>query len=180
MMRTALVLSCGLLILYAAGCDTLNEPGTITLQAKEATFRFEFSADQMETGVEMDVVSENQADLTDELRADGFTPAEVLAARVTGVELIRVQPLSVESLQFLDRATVELRSGSQSVTVASQSTFPASTRADLSVSSGTDVAGFVRQPPFRAVLSLVPDEVVSNAQYVLEVRVRFSIDVEGV
>jgi hypothetical protein len=163
--------------LYAAGCDTLGDPGALQLSYEE-TFEFRVNGSQLQAGQETEVVSQNQVDLSSDLSSDGFTTAEVLSARVTSVEIERIQPLNVD-LRFLSAAAFQLRAGSQTREVASRTGFPSDETADLSAQA-VDVAAFIRAPVFRGVLRLTPAQVSAGDQYRLEVRVRFSVDVEGV
>lgn len=176
-MMRMLVLAAAVGLLIFSGCDTLEEGG-LTLQEKEKTFRFEFSSSQLTAGSPTDIASRNQVDLTEELRSDGFTTAEVVSAQVSSAEMERVQPIGV-SLSFLSQSTLRLTAGERTAEVASGSSFGSGSRANLTVQSGQDVTRFITAPVFRASLRVVPDQVPDNEDFVLTVTVRFRITVEG-
>lgn len=164
------------LLVWAAGCDSL--PANLTLSISNVDLRFTANGSDLSAGSETALQTAGTIDLSDELLDQGFSTSEVLGARVSSarIELVSPAPLELNSLRSV---ALELRAGSDAVTVATASNLPNDDVASMSVVSGVDVARFIRQP-FRAVLRVTPDEVDAGRAYVLEVRVNFSVEVEGV
>jgi hypothetical protein len=164
-----------LLCLSGAGCDALGGPEVVPLRYDHA-FAFRVSGSQLQADQETEVVSQTQFNLAARLKVDGFKAENIVSVRVAAVEIERIQPLTVD-LQFLRAAVLLLRSGDQEVEVASRSSFPADTTAELSPAS-IELGRTTQNPVSRGVLRLTPAQVSVRDQYRLEVRVRFNLEVE--
>ncbi len=176
--RRALALAAAVLLLaYASGCDTLEEPGSLTLPEITKTVRFEIDGSQLQPGQTIEVVSTNPIDLTADLQQNVSSVDEVVSARVTSATLQRVSPQL--DLRNFASAVVVLRGGSQTAQVASAGTFPSAAEASLSTQP-LEVASFVRRPTFQGVLRLTPNEAPGSGTLVVTVTLRFQVSIEGV
>lgn len=162
------------------GCDTLVEGDeTLILQPKNVTFRFEFSSDDLTPGTPIVVQAVQGADLGSALQADGYTKNDVVAARVTAVQLRRVNPLSF-NLGALDGVVLRIQSqGLSSVGIGSLPNPPSTNNASMNLGPTRNVEQYVRQASFNGSLEFVPTALPAD-DYVLEAVVEITIEVEGV
>lgn len=179
--RTAWGLLAGILavLLLASGCDTLDTGSTpITLPPKEVTFRFELSADDLAAGQTATIPSLTTQDITELLRQDGFTKAEIISAGVRQATLRRVQPLNVD-LGFLQEVALQVTAeGLPAVTVAA-ATNPSGNRVELTADADQEIGAYLARPAFGTALRLTPEQV-PDEQFVFEVTLTLRVQVEGV
>ena len=134
--RCRLALASGLALLILAGCDTTEEP--VVLFYTE-TVQFAFTSEAAMMGQTTTLESKDRQgrtlriDLTEKLRDDGFSKAEVLGAFVESAELELLAPFGI-GLDFLDEATLQVEaSGASATTVATENDFPSEREAAMDV-----------------------------------------------
>lgn len=166
--------------IFLYGCDTLLEDDeTLILQPKNVTFRFEFSSDDLTPGQSIVIPSVQAADLGSALQADGYAKSDVVSARVTAVQLRRVNPLQF-NLGSIDGVVLRVQSqGVSAVGIGSLADPPSSNNAPMNLGPTRNVEQFVRQTNFSATLEFVPT-VLPADDYVLETVVELTIEVGGV
>ncbi len=165
-----------------AGCDSATSD-TVVLSDIRAAFSFEFEGSDLVTGRLQDVSGEQSASLESQL-ADrgGFTLDEIVSTRVSSATIELVQPTVVGSgidLRFMREVVLQLRAGATTREVASRIGFTSEEPANLNVIQERDVSGIVGSGSFEGVLQLDPVSL-TNTSYVIEVVVRFTVEVEGV
>ena len=177
--RFRLALVSGVALLVLAGCDTTSEP--VVLSVTE-TVGFDFTSETaMMMGQVTSINGDGRIDLTEKLRRDGFSKAEVLGAFVESAELDIQAPIGV-NLDFLNEATLQIEaSGLSETTVATENDPPAtSDPAPMDVRAGTDISSYVAAPSFGLILQIDPAELEDGQDYELEVVIRIRVELEGV
>ena len=164
--------------LALAACDpTVGGGGeTVSLSPRTRTATFDFACDSRAAGQSVSLTSGGTMTFAEPGNLDGFQPADILSATVTGVTLRRDIPSGLNLGVLLSGVTVSLI-GAQTVAVGTSATLPASNMASMTA-SGSDVAAVLRGAPFRA---RIDGTVVTprNDECRIEATMTFRVVVKG-
>lgn len=175
--RLAVPLVVALLASGLAGCDFGPEDENI-VYLEEILYRFPFSADSLSVGRPFTVTSTGQENMASRLAARGFSPEEVVGARVRSGFAEVLFPLQ-QPIGFIDDLTLSLVSGAAAAQeAAAETTFPSGSTdvAEITPTEGADLAAFVDDTGVRGRLRLVVNELRPGTTY--EVAVQFLLEVE--
>jgi hypothetical protein len=180
--RSRLGILCALgaaLLVNLSGCDTIDPgPEPVVIEA-EQSFRFETTREQLQGGTT--IASSDRLDVSQRLIDFGFTTGDLLGAEIIEVTLERVQPVGVSLNAILSSATVRTSAGSlPEVTLASSSTMSAAASQQLTPGSVSNLAAYLRQGSAPVRLAVQPGPSLADQNYVLRVRVRLRLTLEGV
>ncbi len=164
------------LLLIGSACDSLDvAPGDGIILNTSRVLCFEFNS--LENGGSKSVVSTDVLDLDNFLAGEGFAKDEILRAEVTDVS-VRLRFPGDENLSVFDEVTLSLRAGGSTTRVADASDLGTGRTQALST-TGTNVGSIARAASFQGVLD-VTGAASSSDDFLVEVEVDFSVEVEGI
>lgn len=165
-----------MLLWLTSGCDALDVLPTeaITLNTSRVIC-FEFTG--LTNGSSKSVVSSDSFDLDSFLAGQGFSKSEILSAEVNDITL-RLRFPGQQNLSVFDDASISLRAGSINTTIGS-ATDLGTGRTAIIPESGNDLARVVSATSFQGVLDVTGASSIQD-DFLVEVELEFSVDVEGV
>lgn len=165
-----------LLLWMTSGCDALDvlPSETISLNTSRVIC-FEFTG--LTTGSSKSVVSSDSFDLDSFLAEQGFSKSEILGAEVDDIT-IRLRFPGQSNLSVFDEASISLRAGAVNTTIGS-ATDLGTGRTAILPTSGNDLARIVSAASFQGVLDVTGASSIQD-DFLVEVEVEFSVEVEGI
>ena len=173
----ALLLSAALMALVGGGCDAADDEAVIL--TTEETFFFSFDADDVSDGAPLSLVSEGRADLGPFLSSRGFTKAEITTVLVASARLEVLRPIN-ENVDVLGSVILEVEAEGADREVAQQARLSAGDDdVELEVLPNRNIATFVRNGDFGAIVTIEPRDPTPGETYELGVVMNLRIELEG-
>ena len=164
------------LLLLGSACDSLDvTPGDGIILSTSRVLCFEFNS--LENGGSKSIVSTDVLDLDNFLAGEGFAKDEILNAEVTDVS-VRLRFPGDENLSVFEEVNLSLRAGGTTTRVGGASDLGTG-RTQVLSTTGTNIGSIARATSFQGVLD-VTGAASSGDDFLVEVEVDFSVEVEGI
>ncbi len=180
--RTSLVAALFLgLSVYLASCDAV-QVGGFELPERRVTLDFVFQGNELDTASLNTVLSNNQVDLTGYIQQRGFSPSDVIGARIRSgsAELRVARPLTAGIGHFAEVQVRARQGGSTGALLVSGTGFSGNAdTAPLSIAS-VNLGSVVANGAFGGELRVQPVAGnILNQEYRLEISFDVIIEVEA-
>jgi len=163
-----------------AACDATGAE-TFDLEPRRVKFDFRFDGSALDVANLLEFTSENSIDLREYVRQRGFSPEDVVGARVqNGRAEIRVARPAAANVSSFSRAEIRPFQGTArgALLASGQGFSGTSSTAQLTVQTG-DFGNVVATGPFQAIVGLQGTNAVVPGEYLVEVTLDVIVTVEG-